>query len=297
VRVTVLHNPSAGDEEHRAEAIRAVIREAGHEVSYRSVDDDGWDRVLEQPADLVAVAGGDGTVQEVMRQLAGKPFTLTLLPLGSANNIATSLGIVETDIERLVAGWPGGRTRTYDIGNVSAPGVDACFVESVGGGLFAAAIERGEARESDHEDKVTLGLELLRELIQELPAQPWRLELDGRDRSGEFVGVEAMTVGETGPAVALAPDTDPGDGCVDVLTIGDRDRAGVEAYVARRLNGGDAALPQLRTERARTVRLVPPDGTALRIDDETFRLPADRAHGEAVVVTARRHTVQLLLPA
>ena len=78
---------------------------------------------------------------------------------------------------------------------------------------------------------------------------------------------------------------------------GSPDRAGLEAYVERRLNGGDAALPELRTERARTVRLVPADGTAVRIDDETFRLPEDRAHGDALVVAARRHTVQLLLPA
>jgi diacylglycerol kinase (ATP) len=49
--------------------------------------------------DRVVAGGGDGTVQLVARNLAGTNFPLVLLPLGSANGLATSLEIPQGDKE------------------------------------------------------------------------------------------------------------------------------------------------------------------------------------------------------
>ena len=43
--------------------------------------------------DAVIVAGGDGTVGKVAKRLAGTDVPLVVLPTGTANNIARSLGI------------------------------------------------------------------------------------------------------------------------------------------------------------------------------------------------------------
>jgi diacylglycerol kinase (ATP) len=73
VRVTLIHNPGAGKQgRNGAGRLVALLSEAGHAVRYQSSKDDGWEQTLEEPADLVAVAGGDGTVSRVARRLAGR---------------------------------------------------------------------------------------------------------------------------------------------------------------------------------------------------------------------------------
>src|SRR5438132_904355 len=49
--------------------------------------------LLRNGVDLVVVAGGDGTVSEVASTLVGKTVPLLIIPLGTFNNFARSLGI------------------------------------------------------------------------------------------------------------------------------------------------------------------------------------------------------------
>src|SRR5688572_15501512 len=91
LRVLLMHNPTAGGEVHSPEALIAIVEAAGHDVVWQSIKDSGWKEVLKEPADLVVVAGGDGTVRKVFIELAGRGVPATLLPVGSANNIARSL--------------------------------------------------------------------------------------------------------------------------------------------------------------------------------------------------------------
>jgi hypothetical protein len=59
LRVTLIHNPEAGDETRPTRGqLEALIKEAGHKVRYQSVKDSGWSKVLKKQADLIAVAGG-----------------------------------------------------------------------------------------------------------------------------------------------------------------------------------------------------------------------------------------------
>src|SRR5262249_26228826 len=144
--VLLLHNPSAGDDGPSGEELVELIERAGHRVSRQSTGEARWRSTLEAPRDLVAIAGGDGTVADAMIALASSaPRLASVLPLGSANNIAWSLGVAEIGIEELVARWPSAARRPYRLGRVD----DLAFAETVGGGLFAAAIERADARKDD----------------------------------------------------------------------------------------------------------------------------------------------------
>ena len=90
----LLHNSDAGDEDHSAEAITSLVANAGHEVAYHSLDGPGWQQALDESADLVAIAGGDGTVRTVLTAMAEREQALvTVFPLGSANNIARAFGL------------------------------------------------------------------------------------------------------------------------------------------------------------------------------------------------------------
>jgi diacylglycerol kinase (ATP) len=290
VRVTLVYNPSAGDEHHSAGALCTLITDAGHRVEYVSLDDSGWEDRLASGTDLVAIAGGDGSIGTVIRELSTGDRPATILPIGSANNIARALGIVDKDLEQLVRGWAQGTREPFYLGGGSSRDKDECFVESTGGGLFAESLLRAEER-PDGEDKVDLGLRLLRELVDELPAGRWGVHADGEDCSGAFLAVEAMIVGDTGPNVPLAPDANPGDALLDLVQIGDDERAALGAYLDERLRGNRPKPPRLPVRRVREVTMSPPATSALRMDDAIW------PHGgDAVFVSGGRRSVQLLRP-
>jgi diacylglycerol kinase (ATP) len=74
-------------------------------------------RAVKSGAELVIVAGGDGTMTAAAGQLAKSKSVLGVLPLGTGNSFALSLGI--TDLETAVEAIAGGREVTVDLGNVN----------------------------------------------------------------------------------------------------------------------------------------------------------------------------------
>jgi diacylglycerol kinase (ATP) len=68
--------------------------------------------------DRVVVAGGDGTLNAAAPALVATGLPLGILPAGTANDLARTLGIPE-DIETAAAIIAEGRTRTIDLGTVN----------------------------------------------------------------------------------------------------------------------------------------------------------------------------------
>src|SRR5262249_42864019 len=121
----------------QAPQLLALLRDAGHEVIYRSVRDDHWDHVLDESAELVVAAGGDGAIAKVIRRLLDRHLPLALLPTGTANNISRTLGLVDAPLEQLVSSWTSARTIRFVTGTARGPWGSRIFIESVGAGFFA----------------------------------------------------------------------------------------------------------------------------------------------------------------
>jgi len=290
MRVTLIHNPTAGEDDHAADALRSLLAEVGHEVSYTSMKQPGWEEALADAGDLVVVAGGDGSVGKVFTEVSTKGTPVTVLPVGSANNIARSLGIPDVDVERLVRGWADGEHRRLDVGEAIAPWGRTLFVESIGGGIFGEVLSRAERVESagveaEGDEKIELGVEMLREVIEGIPALEWRVEVDGDDLSGELLAVEAMNIGQMGPNLPLALQADPGDGLLDVVLIRDEDRSNLVAYLSERMRELDPGLPGLRRSRGERVVLGPPEELRLHVDDRFWPAERDVGSDGTVVVT------------
>ena len=292
LRVLVLHNPTAGDEEHSRDSLHRVLDDAGHDVVVRSLKEPGWEGAMDRGADLVVAAGGDGTVRKVFRELAGKNVQVTILPLGSANNIARSLGFEVDDPGRLVKGWAAARPQRYDIPTLSHRKDKTPFVESAGAGLFADIIARAEEDESGDDDKVATGLRMLLESIEAGPLFPITFELDGERWSDEVAGVELMNVSYAGPQIPLAPAADPGDGALDVVHISADDARHLRDYAEARLAGDRSEPPKLQVRRATQAAVEVPAGCRVHVDDEVR--PPDR-RGE-VVRAGLAAQVRILIP-
>ena len=112
------HNPSAG---HKADKddILAAMKLADFDVRYVSVKQDDVEKALEKKTDLIVIAGGDGTITEILTKLPDRSTPVAVLPLGTANNIARSLGVAGTPQE-LVETWKLDNVRPLDVGMVKA---------------------------------------------------------------------------------------------------------------------------------------------------------------------------------
>jgi YegS/Rv2252/BmrU family lipid kinase len=97
---------------------------------------------IKEGAELVFVWGGDGTVQRCMNVLADTEIPLAILPAGTANLLASNLGIPQ-DIDEAVAIGLRGERRAFDIGRINGErfavmagvGADALMIRDADGGL------------------------------------------------------------------------------------------------------------------------------------------------------------------
>ncbi|MFC5863168.1 diacylglycerol/lipid kinase family protein [Acidicapsa dinghuensis] len=101
-KIVVVYNPASGMiSNRRAGALEeavAVLRAAGVEVRSTATDGPGSAAELARAAiadgcETVLACGGDGTVNEVLQGMIGSDAALGVLPLGTANALASDLGL------------------------------------------------------------------------------------------------------------------------------------------------------------------------------------------------------------
>jgi diacylglycerol kinase family enzyme len=261
MKVTLLVNPSAGEGNHSPDTLRRTIESAGHRVEVGPTRGEGLQQVLERADGLVVAAGGDGTVGRVIKALVGRNLPLAILPLGTANNIAASLGI-RGAAEALMARWATSARVHVQVGSVRGPWGETAFVESMGLGLLARLIS--PAVGDDIDDLEQARDEACR-LARSMPVKYWRVELDGKDCSGEYLLIEAMNIRCAGPNICFAARAEPGSGPLEVVFAGERERATLQALV--------------RNEKTVDTVLLPHAGRRLRMWCEPDELHVDDMHG------------------
>jgi diacylglycerol kinase family enzyme len=293
--VTLIHNPAAGDERHSAKRLLQALADAGYEASLRSTRRDGVEHALEDPGALVVIAGGDGSIKRTAIALAGRGVPMAILPIGTANNIAKSLGVMGS-VGELIAGWSRAERRRLTIGGVATRWGRMRFVESVGVGVFSELIARGDSEVDENSAGLTghaidRALLLLQRIVAERQPRRRRLELDGCDLSGEYLLVEVMNIPLVGPNVPLAPGADYGDDQLDLVTVTERERGLLAEYVRGRLAGGSA--PPALTVRRGTRVVMEASANELHVDDERWGPAGPAAAGDTGLLPEGEVTISL----
>lgn len=75
-------------------------------------------RAVREGAPMVIVGGGDGSLSQAVDELVDRDCVFALLPLGTANSFARTLGI-PVDLDGAIATIAGGRRRRVDLGRVN----------------------------------------------------------------------------------------------------------------------------------------------------------------------------------
>jgi len=258
MRVTLLHNKSAGSENHAAEELEASVRRAGHDVVETvSSRESLLASINARRPDLVAIAGGDGTVSRTACALASCGVPLAIIPLGTANNTAFALG-VRGSVDVLVQTWSAGRLVPFDLGTVTVGDMHAPFSEAVGWGVFPSVMANTARLSSPDEVEHTLKRDrrVFQSVIEVSEARSYAIVVDGVSVTGQFLLVEIVNIPWIGPRLGVSPDSDASDGLLEVVVAGEADRpALLELIETGELPSGS----RLRTLRGRHVTVQTAD--------------------------------------
>lgn len=278
--VKLVHNPTAGDEEHDKEKLVKLIEKAGFECRYSSTKKDGW-KALDDDVDIVAAAGGDGTVRKAAslvleRKILKNSVAIGLLPLGTANNIAKTLQ-KEMDPKKIVKAWENGNLRKVDIGWISNLKEPTFFLEGMGYGIFPylmMEMKKGGEKYKTPEEELKGALRKMHQIVQSYEPHSCRLVVDGTDHSGRFLLAEVMNIKSIGPNIVLSPLAHPGDGELDVVLIPEAQKEKFAAYIQHRLNGGNDPY-QFYTLKGKRISITW-EGTHLHVDDECLKIDKEK---------------------
>ena len=255
----LIFNPSSGrDDENNAERLAHVVsslRAHGVEAHVGLKTSGNAARKMARKAvraghSLVVVAAGDGTIADVASQLIGSSTVLGIVPIGTMNNLARSLG-VPLGLDDACALIGMGTTRHIDVGRVISNGSSQVehFVECAGVGLSAIGALAGEAFEKRHWRVIPPALRK----FFEAKLGTVLIEMDGTVVEASTRMVTVSNAPLMGNNMLAAPGAKMDDGLLDVqIYDGMGDAALVKHFMAASSGSPDA----LKTYRARHVRIT-----------------------------------------
>ena len=286
-RVVVIYNPVAGaGKRGRLLRFLRLLRRAGHRVRLRRTTMPGDGAQIAagldaQSVDVVVAAGGDGTINEVAKGLAGGTLPLAIAPLGTANVMAWELGlgpniaqaarcVADGDIVPVRLMQTGGRALMLMV----SAGLDARVVAGVSDSL------------KHRFGKLAYGLVWAREILR-APCAPIHLSVDGVAHSAALV-VVTHAARYAGPFV-IAPAARLGQDRLSVVMLAHAGRLAMIGYALAMITNLLPRLPSVQIVTGQSIEFTTPTGAAVQGDgDSVGRVPLS--------ITLSTASVNLIVP-
>ena len=286
-RLLVVVNPKASRAESLQAAVGALFNH-GFEVDLRrSTDRGGLAALIEAEgasADAVVIGGGDGTVNSAVAALVGGRHTMGILPLGTANDLALTLGI-PADPVAAAGVIAAGHRRRIDVGRVN----DATFLNVASIGLSVSIAER---QDEDLKKRWRVLSYVIAAANALGDAERFRAVITCDDAS-ERVHAYQIAIGNGvhyGGGLKIADDAAIDDGFLDVCAIETRTVADLIAAAPGLADGSIGQRNDVRMMRGRKVRIETETTMPINTDGEiTTQTPA--------VLSVTPGALEVLVPA
>lgn len=299
----VVYNPIKVDFDAIKAAVATLEEETGwmpttfHATSKEDPGVSATKEALDAGADVVIVAGGDGTVRAVAEAVHDSDAALALLPSGTGNLFARNLGIPLDDIEGAIRTAFTGVDRSVDIGLIDIRDENNtlskhAFVVMAGLGLDAKMLAN-----TDDDLKKRIGwlayVSAIAKALADSSELHVKYSLDSRrSRSARAHTIIVGNCGSLTANVLLLPDAAPDDGFFDVAVMRPQGVIGWvqilvkvlwENGVLRRIRGGHF----LTTKDVRALRYVKAKQVTIRLSKpEEIELDGDE-FGKAIAFKTR----------
>ncbi|MFT7776840.1 diacylglycerol/lipid kinase family protein [Roseateles sp.] len=272
-----LLNPHAAN--GRCAALAAPLREALSQVPLVLPENvaAARQRLLALPkGSRVIVAGGDGTVHQLLPALVARRLQLALLPSGTGNDLARALGLARMDWRQALALAQHAPASAMDLGEVTTPGHDTqLFMSSLTAGFDAAIAGRARAAPAWLRGQPRYLWATLAEIAR-LRRYPLRVEADGRLlHDGPVLFASSLNTPSYGSGMPVAPGARIDDGELQLLRAGAFGRAGALAMMPLLLTGRHLRHTKVALSSFRMLRLSGPEPLPLAVDGEPLPAAAD----------------------
>jgi YegS/Rv2252/BmrU family lipid kinase len=219
--IHIIINPAAGEEEAILPFINASMKEAGITweafITHQAGDGIKFARAaVKEGVDALAVYGGDGTLMEAISGLIGSEIPLIILPGGSANVVATELGIPK-DFKEVCTLLSRGtlETKTIDVGQFDT----RYFITGISLG-FGADIVKGADRKTKNKFGILAYFLSAAAAIKKTKKVVYHLKIDGQEYTLKGFTCIITNVGNLGfTKISLDKHIDISDGFLDVVIL------------------------------------------------------------------------------
>lgn len=247
------------------------------------------DQALADGAGLIVAVGGDGTWSHVANRLVAsgrKDVTFGILPAGTGNDFAKSLGVYHADPEGAVAAIAGGREVAVDVGRVTAtlgdrnPDVRHFLLVS-GFGLDTAVLD-SVRKARFFRGKVVYQVAALQTIFTYGGIALEYSHDSGQPHQLDCGMLSVCNGSSVGGSFLIAPSASIEDGQLDVCAIrnmGWLDRLRLFGLMSKGTHGDSEMVRLFRVKRIEVTLETP---QPLQVDGELQDRPADRAVFEVV---------------
>lgn len=263
-------NPGSGKGGPTVEELLSAAHALGVDVRVLEEDDDLRELARQANADVLGMAGGDGSLGAVARVAIERDLPFVCVPRGTRNHFASDVGLDTDDPLASLAAFRDGVERRIDVGRAG----DQVFLNNVSLGVYARLVHRRERRRQRGETFARL-----RALL---------ISLKDRRRTERFV-VDGTPLRAS---VVLVANNEYR---LDLFAIGVRERVDegtLAIYAARglrRLRWTERKAPSVRVETSRSPTRAAIDGepvllespVELRVEPAALRLLLPREELEA----------------
>jgi len=256
IQAKLIANPGAGKPEESGKQLELATRylqEQGMEVNVALAKPKEEATPLAKQAvkdgyNMVIAMGGDGTLEAVMRGMVGRKTPMGIIPNGTQNNIAKSLGI-PTDMEEACALIASRHIRKLDVGRVKVKnGKKLYFFELTAIGLVAALYPKANKLADGKLSKLK---DVALTLIHQEPDPEVFLTLD--DESKIKVKTMLVVVSNApmfGANFLVAPDASVKDGFLDISVYPEFSKTELLTYYAQIRSEGFSSNEKVQRYRA-----------------------------------------------
>ena len=285
-QLALLVNPTSG-KGRGARTLQPVadrLRRSGAEVDVvvgRDADE-AFDRLRDRVAagvDGVVAVGGDGLVNIALQVVGGTGVPLGIIPAGTGNDIARSLGLFPGEPIAAADLVVTGRTRAVDLGRANG----RWFAAVLGSGFDSLVNERAN-RMTWPRGRARYNLAILAELRTFRPV-PFVLDLEGESWHTEAMLVAVGNGSSYGGGMRVCPDARLDDGLLDVTVLGPISKPEFVRVFPTVYRGTHVHHPAVTVRRARRVTLRAGGVTAYADGERVTVLPVtcDAVPGALVV--------------
>jgi diacylglycerol kinase (ATP) len=289
MRALLVHSPTAGIKGHDKDSVIDALHLADIKVDYISTKDDGLKRALQDTPDIVVAAGGDGTIGYIFTHLTDRSVPIGIIPLGSANNLARSMGIAGTPAE-LAEQWRSGHVQPFHLMEIGRDdGKNDLGAEGFGVGLMPALIKRrAKGKKAEGADDIRRGRRALSEALAEAKPLDVEVNIDGKPWKADLLSVDVLNIPFTGPALPFAHGADPSDNVLEVVGLDSDSRDALTDWIER----PHEVRPPLNTRRGMNIE-VRWRAALSRLDDKIVK---SKPNWQQARIRSDREPLRILVP-